>query len=89
MAIELIDKIVPKNNGDFALMDAVDVSMDNAEGQRLSSILRQVFGSLNYVKAIILTREEYFEIASSGQVEQDVLYVLYSPTDGMSGSGSP
>lgn len=34
MAIDLIDKIKPKNNGSFALVDAVDVLMPN--GTRLS-----------------------------------------------------
>lgn len=34
MAVELIDKIKPKNNGDFALVDAADVEMP--DGTRLS-----------------------------------------------------
>lgn len=34
MSIELIDKIKPKNNGNFALIDAVDVEMP--DGTRLS-----------------------------------------------------
>lgn len=35
MAIDLIDKIKPKNNGSFALVDAVDVEMP--DGTRLST----------------------------------------------------
>ena len=34
MSVEVIDKIKPKNNGDFALVDAVDVEMP--DGTRLS-----------------------------------------------------
>ena len=34
MAIELIDKIKPKNNGSFAMVDAADVEMP--DGTRLS-----------------------------------------------------
>lgn len=37
MAIFLIDKIKPKNNGTFAMVDAVDVEMSN--GQRLEEFL--------------------------------------------------
>lgn len=36
MAIELIGKIKPKNNGNFAMVDAEDVEMPN--GERLSEI---------------------------------------------------
>jgi hypothetical protein len=36
MAIELIDKIKPKNNGTFPMVDAVDVLMPN--GKRLSEV---------------------------------------------------
>lgn len=35
MAIELIDKIKPKNNGTFAMVDAEDVAMP--DGTRLSN----------------------------------------------------
>ena len=34
MSVELIDKIKPKNNGGFALVDAADVEMP--DGKRLS-----------------------------------------------------
>lgn len=36
MAIQLIDKIKPKNNGTFPMVDAVDVLMPN--GKRLSEV---------------------------------------------------
>jgi hypothetical protein len=36
MAIELISKIKPKNNGTFAMVDASDVEMPN--GKRLSEV---------------------------------------------------
>lgn len=36
MAIELIDKIKPKNNGTFAMVDAADVEMP--DGTRLSDL---------------------------------------------------
>lgn len=35
MAIEVISKLKPKNNGNFPIIDAMDVSVDN-EGTRLS-----------------------------------------------------
>lgn len=38
MAVELIDKIKPKNSGKFALVDAADVEMPN--GKRLSESLK-------------------------------------------------
>lgn len=38
MPIEVIDKIKQKNNGDFKLLDAVDVEMQN--GQSLEDFLR-------------------------------------------------
>ena len=39
MAIELIDKIKPKNNGSFAMVDAVDVELP--DGTRLAERLEQ------------------------------------------------
>lgn len=41
MAIELISKIKPKNNGAFAMVDAVDVQVDE-HGTRLSNLFSQV-----------------------------------------------
>lgn len=39
MPIEIIDKIKPKNNGSFPLMDAADVQMPN--GERLTEALAE------------------------------------------------
>lgn len=41
MSIELIDKIKPKNNGSFALVDAIDIQVDN-NGKRLSTKLAEI-----------------------------------------------
>lgn len=43
MAIELIDKIKPKNNGNFAVVDAIDVEM--ADGTRLEDAIKNVQGT--------------------------------------------
>lgn len=43
MAIELIDKIKPKNNGNFAMVDAIDVEM--ADGTRLEDAIKNVQGT--------------------------------------------
>ena len=49
MPILLIDKIKPKNNGDFPLVDAVDVEMPN--GTRLPDALKNVQSSGYVVSA--------------------------------------
>lgn len=43
MAIEMIDKIKPKNNGNFAVVDAIDVEM--ADGTRLEEAIKNVQGT--------------------------------------------
>ena len=43
MSVEVIDKIKPKNNGGFALVDAADVEMP--DGTRLDEVLENVSGS--------------------------------------------
>ena len=40
MAVEVIDKIKPKNNGNFALMDAADVEMP--DGTRLDDTVKKL-----------------------------------------------
>lgn len=49
MAISLIGKIKPKNNGDFPLVDAVDVEMP--DGTRLPDALKNVQSSGYVVSA--------------------------------------
>lgn len=49
MAISLIDKIKPKNNGDFAMVDAADVEM--SDGRRLPEALEELEAAAGDVEA--------------------------------------
>lgn len=49
MAISLIDKIKPKNNGDFAMVDAADVEM--SDGRRLPEALEEIEAAAGDVEA--------------------------------------
>lgn len=60
MAIELIDKIKPKNGGNFPMVDAEDVLMPN--GQRLSSYK---ISSGAHTKAVAEPQELTFNFAST------------------------
>lgn len=63
MAIELISKIKPKNNGKFAMVDAVDVEMP--DGRRLSEMVFTV-----------KTQEEYDALVEAGEVDETTLYMI-------------
>ncbi len=63
MAIELISKIKPKNNGTFAMVDAVDVEMP--DGRRLSEMVFTV-----------KTQEEYDALVAAGEVDETTLYMI-------------
>lgn len=63
MAIELISKIKPKNNGTFAMVDASDVEMP--DGSRLSDMI---------FKAI--TEEEYEALKNAGELNETTLYMI-------------
>lgn len=63
MAIELISKIKPKNNGTFAIVDAVDVEMP--DGRRLSEMVFTV-----------KTQEEYDALVEAGEVDETTLYMI-------------
>ena len=63
MAIELISKIKPMNNGDFPIVDAVDVLMP--DGKRLSDLLIQV-----------VTQIEYDALVDNGMVNDATLYLI-------------
>ena len=45
MAVELISKIKPKNNGTFSLVDAEDVQV-NESGKRLDQVLNELNDAL-------------------------------------------
>lgn len=65
MAIELIDKIKPKNNGEFAMVDAVDVEME--DGTRLPDAIPKI-------KPV--TKDEYDALVAAGKIEPDVYYMI-------------
>lgn len=52
MAIEVISKLKPWKNGDFPIIDAVDVSV--AETERLDEALARIENKL-----VIITQDEY------------------------------
>ena len=62
MAIELISKIKPKNNGDFALVDAEDIEY---EGGRLPDYLFKP-----------LTEDEYRTLKASGELNENTPYLI-------------
>ena len=51
MAIELIAKIKPKNNGDFSMVDAVDVEM--ADGTRLEDTAAKLASTLTAIGQMV------------------------------------
>lgn len=63
MAIELIGKIKPKNNGTFAMVDAVDVEMP--DGSRLSDMIFKP-----------VTEEEYEALKDAGELNETTLYMI-------------
>lgn len=58
MSIELIDKIKPKNNGTFSLVDASDVEM--ADGTRLEERLKKQIESALPDDSVVKTNTMYF-----------------------------
>jgi hypothetical protein len=69
MAIEVIGKIKPKNNGTFPLMDAEDVLMP--DGTRLSG----------YTPFIPISQEDYDLLVSSGTVDESKYYVIVGDSE--------
>ena len=67
MAIELIDKVKPKNNGSFAMVDACDVEMP--DGTRLDVAIAAI-------TPVVRTQSEYDALVSAGAVEPDTLYLV-------------
>ena len=62
MAIELISKIKPKNNGGFPLVDAEDIEY---EGGRLPDFLFKC-----------LTEDEYNALKAAGQLSDTTPYLI-------------
>lgn len=58
MAIELISKIKPKNNGDFKLVDAEDIECD---GKGLPDVLEEIKGSKMTEEQIQTAVNEYLK----------------------------
>lgn len=67
MAIELISKIKPKNNGDFAIVDAEDIAYK--EG-RLSDYMFEA-----------LTQKEYDDRKASGRLNTNTPYLIIEDDD--------
>ena len=62
MAIELISKIKPKNNGNFPLVDAEDIAFEDG---RLTDFLPRC-----------LTEDEYNALREAGQLNQNTPYLI-------------
>lgn len=62
MAIELISKIKPKNNGDFAIADACDVAYKDG---RLTDYMPEC-----------VTQEEYDSLKASNQIKANTPYLI-------------
>lgn len=62
MAIELIAKIKPKNNGGFPLVDAIDIEYKE--------------GRLTDYMPIALTQEEYNALKDSGKLNPKTPYLI-------------
>lgn len=56
MAIELISKIKPKNNGDFPMVDAADVEM--ADGTRLEQAAADLASTLSMVASRVGSKQD-------------------------------
>lgn len=57
MSIELISKIKPKNNGDFAIVDAIDVQIDDT-GKRLTDALEDLTVKAETIVGVYVQDEE-------------------------------
>lgn len=68
MSVELIDKIKPKNNGNFPMVDAEDVLMP--DGKRLSEI----------PGVLVVTQAEYDALVAAGTVNNATLYFIKEET---------
>ena len=70
MAIELISKIKPKNNGTFAMVDAADVEMP--DGKRLSEVdFSGDGGSVDIEEIIAAVGELVFD--ENGKIKEEFL----------------
>lgn len=63
MAIELIGKIKPKNNGTFAMVDAADVEMP--DGGRLPDYM-----------PVAITQADYDKLVADGTVNEKTPYLI-------------
>lgn len=77
MAIELISKIKPKNDGSFSMVDAEDVEVD-ASGKRLNQVLAVNINNNSFVSIKLLTQAQYDELIEEGEL-------IISETDPVSG----
>lgn len=75
MAIELISNITPKNNGEFPLVDAKDVQVDN-EGTRLDAALAMAQAILDNLTPITMTESEYAAAVEAGTIDENKTYYV-------------
>ena len=85
MSIELIDKIKPKNNGAFALVDAHDVAMP--DGTRLDETMEQIGGYpiISDMSSIPVTEGKYVlspEVYYSFGTVDSLAVICADPDDG-------
>lgn len=78
MAIELIDKIKPKNGGDFPMVEAADVALP--DGTRLDAAIVSI-------TPVYLTQSAYDALVEAGTYGPNTLYFILEDTAG--GGESP
>lgn len=83
MAIELISKIKPKNNGTFAMVDAVDVEL--SDGARLEAYLQIAAAALAALQEAVaelqenpVTVDDALSETSTNPVQNKVIAALFN-----------
>lgn len=79
MPIQIIDKLKPKNNGEFALVDAADIEL--ASGNRLEAFLTEQAADLAKKEAALAKQIEnvslaYPEEESATELQPEVYYIF-------------
>lgn len=77
MAIYIIGKIKPKNDGKFALLDAADVDM--GDGTRLSEkkiLTEEEVNTLVNELFVPITQEEYDALVDAGTDDKSKYYMI-------------
>ena len=77
MALEVSGTIKPINNNTFPVVESADVGVSNS--QKLSDVVMKLYTNASVVPSIVISRDDYDVLSSSGQVLADTLYLIYEP----------